>query len=73
MDVAPTTYQNDAPEGSGLRSRMAWQKLKRMAREGDEIWAFTSPAGNWTRHGHQMGYALVRDGVILESVLIEPR
>ena len=73
VDVAPTSYRNDAPEGAGLRARMAWQKLQRIAREGDEIWAFTSPAGTWTRQGQQSGYALVREGAILESVIIDPR
>jgi hypothetical protein len=48
---------------------MAWHKLKLLAGEGDEIWAFTNPGGNW-KPGRQSGYALVRNGAILDSVLV---
>lgn len=71
VENPPTSYQLDVPETAGLRARMAWQKLKRQAGEGDEIWAFTNPTGGW-RQGKQSGYALVRDGAILESILITP-
>lgn len=71
VESPPTSYHTDLPELAGLRARMAWQKLKRQANEGDEIWAFTTPAGNW-KSGKQAGYALVRDGAILESVMVVP-
>lgn len=69
VESAPTSYQASEPEASALRVRMAWQKLKRQAGDGDEIWAFTNPATGW-RQGRQSGFALVRDGAILDSVLI---
>ncbi len=71
VESPPTSYQTSEIEASALRIRMAWQKLKRQAGEGDEIWAFTNPATGW-RQAKQSGFALVRDGTILESVLITP-
>jgi hypothetical protein len=65
----PTSYHRDLKPQAALRTRMAWQKLKRDAQEGDELWAFTSPSGSWSRQEHA-GYALVREGKIVESVLI---
>ncbi|HEU0298903.1 MAG TPA: hypothetical protein VFR37_05595, partial [Longimicrobium sp.] len=65
----PTSYQRNLKPGAALRTRMAWQKLKRDAQDGDEVWAFTSPPGSW-RQGQHAGYALVREGRIVESVLI---
>lgn len=66
----PTSYHGNLKPQNGLRARMAWQKLKRDAQEGDELWAFTSPAGSWS-HGQQAGYALVREGRIVETVTIQ--
>lgn len=72
VEAAPTSYlADDGGGGSALRTRMAWQKLKQQAGEGDEIWAFTNPSAGW-RQARQTGFALVRDGAILESVLITP-
>ena len=67
----PTSYQRNLKPGAALRTRMAWQKLKRDAMEGDEVWAFTSPAGTWNGRGQHAGYALVREGKIVESVLVD--
>jgi hypothetical protein len=70
VDSAPTSYGLSRSEMSALRIRMEWQKLKRKARDGDEIWAFTNPTNAWKRYGKHTGYALVRDGAILESVVV---
>lgn len=70
VEAAPTSYlADDGGGGSALRTRMAWQKLKQQAGEGDEIWAFTNPGSGW-RQSKQSGFALVRDGAILDSVII---
>ena len=71
VESPPTSYHVSELEGSALRIRMAWQKLKQMAGEGDEIWAFTHPATGW-RQAKRGGFALVREGVVVESVLIIP-
>ena len=68
-DNPPTSYDGGAHELAGLRARMAWQKLKQKAREGDEIWAFSNPA---RKQGKQAGFAIVRDGTILDSVFLAP-
>lgn len=69
VEDAPTFYRGDLPEKAALRLRMAWQKLKHRAGEGDEMWAFAIPASSWSRQ-RQMGYALVRDGEIVDSVVV---
>lgn len=70
-DDVPTSYQRNLKPGAALRTRMAWQKLKRDAMEGDEVWAFTSPSGGWSRQAQHAGFALVREGRIVESVVVE--
>lgn len=68
VENAPTSYHRNQPEMAALRIRMAWQKLKRQAGEGDELWAWANPSNTWKRQGKLTGYALVRDGKIVESV-----
>ena len=65
----PTSYQRNLKPGAALRTRMAWQKLKREAMDGDELWAFTSPPHSWSKQGYG-GYALVREGRIVDSVVV---
>jgi hypothetical protein len=71
VENAPTSYHRDLPEMAALRIRMAWQKLKRDSQEGDEIWAFENPANTWKKQGKNTGYALVRDGEIVQSVVVK--
>lgn len=70
VDDAPTSYHRNLPDMAALRTRMAWQKLQRQAGEGDEVWAFANPSSTWKKLGRQTGYALVRDGRIVQSVLV---
>jgi hypothetical protein len=49
---------------------MAWQKLKNKAHGQDEIWAFANPSDSWRKLGRHTGYALVREGTIVESVVL---
>lgn len=70
VDDAPTSYHRDLPPAAVLRTRMAWQKLQRQAREGDELWAFSSPSGSWKKQSKYSGYALVRDGQIVDTVVV---
>jgi hypothetical protein len=67
---APVAEHRNLPEMAALRVRMAWQKLKAQAREGDEVWAFANPSNTWKKLGKQTGYALVRDGKIVESTVV---
>ena len=70
VDTPPTSFGASRSEIAGLRIRMEWQKLKQKAAAGDEIWAFSNPSSSWRRNSKNIGYALVRDGVILESVIV---
>lgn len=70
VENAPTAYHRKLPEMAALRIRMAWQKLKREAGEADELWAFQNPSNTWKKLGKHTGYALVRDGKIVQSVVV---
>ncbi len=47
---------------------MAWRKLKSQAGQGDELWAFSNPPSTWRKLGKHTGFAIVRDGNIIDSV-----
>ena len=70
VENAPTSYHRNMPDMAALRIRMAWQKLKRNARDGDEVWAFQNPSNTWKRMGKQTGYVLLREGKIVETVVV---
>jgi hypothetical protein len=70
VENAPIAAHRNLPEMAALRIRMAWQKLKREAGEADEMWAFQNPSNTWKKLGKQSGYALVRNGKIVESVVV---
>jgi hypothetical protein len=67
---SPTPEHRALPEMAALRIRRAWQKLKAQAQEGDEVWAFVNPSNTWKKIGKQTGYALVRDGKIVQSTVV---
>jgi hypothetical protein len=70
VENAPTSYHRNLPDMAALRIRMAWQKMKRNAKETDEVWAFQNPSNTWKRMGKQSGYVLLRDGKIVETVVV---
>ncbi|MEX2583566.1 MAG: hypothetical protein WD766_09835 [Gemmatimonadota bacterium] len=69
VDDAPTNFDPGVPHRTALESRMAWQALKRRATVGDEVWAFANPSSTWRKLGRCMGYAVVRDGEVVESIV----
>ena len=46
-----------------------WMHLKEQVREGDEVWLFCSPSEYWDRLCGREGFALVRQGAIVGSIL----
>jgi hypothetical protein len=68
VDNAPTSYARHLPDMAALRIRMAWQKLQRQAGDDGEVWAFQNPPSTWKKQGKLTGYALVREGKIVEAV-----
>jgi hypothetical protein len=66
----PTAEHRGLPDMAALRIRRDWQKLKAQAQEGDEVWAFANPSNTWKKLGKQTGYAIVRDGKIVQSVVV---
>ncbi len=68
---APTSYHASRSPMAALRERSAWQRLKRQAGKGDEMWAFSSPSRTPRARARYAGYALVRDGVVVQSTVVE--
>ena len=46
-----------------------WERLKSQMGPGDELWEFCSPPASWAHLMGRAGYALVRNGEIVESIL----
>ena len=46
-----------------------WAQLAAQRREGDQVFSFASLPASWQAHAGRAGYALLRDGAILESVV----
>jgi hypothetical protein len=68
VDEAPTSYTPTAQRNSPLRTRMAWQKMKSRAHSQDEVWAFANPSDRLGRH---LGFALVREGAVVDAVVVD--
>jgi hypothetical protein len=70
VENAPTAHHRKLAPMSAMRIRMAWQKLKNEASEGDELWAFENPSNTWKKMGRHNGYALVRGGKVVKSTVV---
>ena len=70
VEHAPTAQHRNLSEMSAMRIRMAWQKLKTVAKDGDELWAFENPSNTWKKLGKHSGYAIVRKGKIVKSTVV---
>jgi hypothetical protein len=70
VENAPIAAHRNLPAMPAMRIRMAWQKLKSEARDGDELWAFENPSNTWKKLGRHNGYALVRNGKIFKSTIV---
>jgi hypothetical protein len=69
-DSAPIAQHRALPPMPALRIRMAWNRLRAQATEGDEVWSFVNPKNTWKRNGKRSGYALVRGSEIRASVVV---
>ena len=58
----------DSPCEDWLKS---WTSLKEAMQEGDELWTYCSPAETWEHLCGRAGYAVVRDGEIVDDILTE--
>ena len=70
VENAPTAQHRNLSAMAAMRIRMAWQKLKAEAQEGDELWAFENPSNTRKKLGHHTGYALVRKGKIIKNTVV---
>ena len=70
VENRPIAQHRDLAPMAALRVRREWEKLKAQAGEGDELWAFANPSNTWKRLGRHTGYALVREGKIVQSVVV---
>jgi hypothetical protein len=72
VENKPISAHRDLPAMPALRIRREWEKLKAQAQaeEGDEMWAFANPSNTWKKLGKHTGYAIVRKGKIIQSVVV---
>lgn len=70
VENAPIADHRKLPAMAALRIRMAWEKVRREAAEGDEVWAFANPSNTWKKLGRYTGYAIKRGGKIVHSVVV---
>lgn len=70
VENAPTAHHRNLAPMAALRIRREWQKVKAQAGEDEEVWAFENPSNTWKRLGKHTGYALVREGTIVKSVIV---
>ena len=70
VENAPIAAHRGLAPTVALRIRMEWQKLKRAAEEGDELWAFQNPSNTWKKLGKHTGYAIVRNGKVVQSTVV---
>jgi hypothetical protein len=69
VTVAEAEHANcvrDTPFGE-LHGR--WERLKKSMAAGDELWEFVSPPESWAHRCGRQGYAVVRRGEIVASLL----
>ena len=62
-DVEAGKTKGDKPSGE------KWEKFKTGIRPGDELWYFCSPAETWQQLAGRRGYAILRDGRVVDHVL----
>jgi hypothetical protein len=43
-----------------------WERLKQQMAAGDELWEFCSPPESWAHRRGRQGYALVRQGQVVD-------
>ena len=70
VENAPVAQHRNLSAMAAMRIRMAWEKLKREAKEGDELWAFETPANTRKKLGHHTGYASVRNGKTIKNTIV---
>ena len=70
VENAPTAQHRNLSGMAAMRIKMEWDKLRREAKEGDELWAFENPSNTWKKLGKHSGYALVRKGKIVKSTVV---
>lgn len=47
-----------------------WESLKSRMNAGDELWYFCSPPETWRHLAGRAGVALVRDGKVIETLIV---
>ena len=70
VENAPTAAHRNLSGMAAMRIKLEWDKLRREAKEGDELWAFENPSNTWKKLGKHSGYALVRKGKIVKSTVV---
>ena len=67
VQIAEEDNTRDGIPFSGRQDE--WEALKAKMIDGDEIWGFCSPSDSWQHLAGRAGYALVRDGEVIDCVV----
>lgn len=59
----------DAYEHGLDRESGGWKSVKGQFAPGDEVWKYCSPIDTWQSGHGEMGIAIVREGVVIASVV----
>lgn len=70
VENRPVAQHRDLPPMPALRIRREWEKLRAQLEEGDELWAFANPSNTWKKLGKHTGYAIVRNGKIIQTTIV---
>ncbi len=68
-----TVRQSEAANMSGGKAfgyqHRKWERLKQDMQPGDELWEFCSPEDTWVHLKGRQGYAVVRNGEIVTTLI----
>ena len=70
VENAPTAQHRNLSGLAAMRIKLEWDRLRREAKDGDELWAFENPSNTWKKLGKHSGDALVRKGKIVKSTVV---
>jgi hypothetical protein len=65
-DAEAANFQGGKPFGF---QHLKWERLKGKMAPGDELWFFTSPPHTWVHLMGREGYAVVRQGEVIDSLI----
>ncbi len=69
VTVAEAEHANASGDRPFGEQNGQWQRLKAGMAKGDELWEFVSPPESWANRCGRQGYAVVRRGAVVATLL----